>query len=57
MKKLSNQLSFEALLEDDVPLKPHIVMWGDPRWDSALADATMTGRVLARLVDDGVIRL
>ncbi|TXH47408.1 MAG: hypothetical protein E6Q97_27310 [Desulfurellales bacterium] len=45
MKKLSNQLSFESLLEDDVPLKPHIVMWGDPRWDSALIEMSTAPHV------------
>ena len=45
MKKLSNQLSFESLLEDDVPLKPHIVMWGDPRWDSALVEMSTAPHV------------
>lgn len=33
-----NQISFEALLEDNVPLNPNIVMWGDPRWEVALAE-------------------
>lgn len=45
MKKLSNQLSFESLLEDNVPLKPHIVMWGDPRWDAALVEMSTAPHV------------
>jgi hypothetical protein len=45
MKKPSNQLSFEALLEEDVPLKSHIVMWGDPRWDRALAEMSTAPHV------------
>ena len=45
MKKLSNQLSFESLLEEDVPLKPHIVMWGDPRWDAALVEMSTAPHV------------
>ena len=45
MKKLSNQLSFESLLEEDVPLKPHIVIWGDPRWDDALVEMSTAPHV------------
>ena len=41
-KTSKRQVSFDSLLEPDVPLDPRVVLITDPRWAAALVEMSTT---------------